>query len=303
MSRVNLLEMAARGEEAVQNTRAGLAAAARVEAGMAHLQGELARTNEIAEKAARHHEELAIRARIADEEKQEQKEIKNAVFSFKQDLDIVLKGSNGLKRYIGLKSLSDVGKMELARYTSKLNELNDKEFANNLLNTVYDSAKEAFRSLTDEEKNDLRKFEQLWAIQKEFDDLTEVINDAQMNLSSRQAEMVQYKQEYKPTSRIGGVIMLLLVIGFTIMFVGIPLPLLLVGGIRRWVWSLYKSIVNGTKLANESAHKVSATQQEISKLESSRKAANASLEATKIKLAANQNELTSLFSKYDLSAS
>lgn len=308
MSRENVFENFEKmGVAVAQNTRAQMAVASRIEAGQAKLQMELAKANEIADKTARMLDEQRIRQRIADEEKQEQIAIKNAVFAFKQDKDFVLKGSNGLQRYVGLKKLSEVGKIDLVRYTNKLTELTDKEYSNNLLNDVYDSTNEAFHSLTDAEKDDLRKLGQLWAIQKEVTDLSDTIEDAQRNLLSRQEELVQYQQEYKQNkklpSRIGAVVKLLLVIAFTITFGGLPLPLLLVGGIRRWVGNLYKAIINGTKMVDESAQKVSVAQQEVSRLENVLKANAASLEEAKTKLVASKNELASIFNKYDLSAS
>ncbi|MBI5638687.1 MAG: hypothetical protein HZA03_12050 [Nitrospinae bacterium] len=131
----------------------------RTNANLRSLNESLKASNDHNQRTAKNTEITAILAQKDDQKKREQKAIKNAIFAFKQDMEFVNSTNKGLARFLKLKTLTDFCDQMLVPAINRLDEISDKEYANNLIKTVYSGIEESFARLNDAEKDDLNRME------------------------------------------------------------------------------------------------------------------------------------------------
>ncbi|MHB1300459.1 MAG: guided entry of tail-anchored proteins factor 1 [Burkholderiales bacterium] len=272
----------------------------------------LKQTLDHAEKTAINTEVTALIARKADEERREQKEIKNAVFAFKQDYDLAKSTSTGLALHIKLSTLSSIASSSLKKYINKLDEIADKEYAYQLSDSVINDLAKTYDLLDELERKDLSHIE----------NLSKKLDEAQKNMNELIAQYAAEKEAYAKImmeieklelqlnrmqeinssrpSRIFATFKILFSLFLLVILSGFPLLLLLIGRVRKFLGGAFSAIVSRAINTKEYEDGLSSLQdnaeqriQALNKVESYLHEADASMEHI-------ETEMNIIYQKYGL---
>lgn len=293
-----------------------------IAAGISENNAAIMQATEIADKTLAEQKKLTAIAELTAAERKEQVAIRNAVFAFKKDVDYVVNNTTGLTRYFELSELLSVCDSKLIQYINKLEELSDKEYADNLITKVNESVNKSFEILTNAENNDLLLINKLsgkltnqW---QKVNELSSGLSTSQENLSKESVELRHLERRLKSLlamnrkrpSRLGSIIKLsLLVVPATMLPLTITIPFVITplivaflasSRVREWIGDAFNAIIKGPVATRDLEKKIFIAKSELEQKEISSQTAETNLLVLKEAATQLENELTSLFEKYSL---